>query len=193
MPRRTIERSLFPSSLVISRTRTRSAMSHVARLQPRSGGRAPETLPVTALAGHADRQDCQPITCRPHLADEAGDDDKQAAPCQPESPDGQPPAVRCCEGSPVRPHGDRLSSQAQPKSDRIPGAVQGDMRFFPASIRLSELPKVARLAWFIKKSRQEPGMAQPMSAWKGRPSSVHRVGASRVRAALTAARPMALA
>ncbi len=32
-PRRTIERSLFPSTLVISRTRTRSAIPHVPRPQ----------------------------------------------------------------------------------------------------------------------------------------------------------------
>ena len=49
VPRRTIETRLFPSTLVISRTRTRSAMSDVARPQPRSDGRAPATLPVTAL------------------------------------------------------------------------------------------------------------------------------------------------
>jgi hypothetical protein len=49
-PRRVIRRSWFPSSSVMSRTGTRSAMPHVARRQVRSGGRVPRTLPVTPLA-----------------------------------------------------------------------------------------------------------------------------------------------
>ena len=48
-PRRTIERSFRPSSLVMSRTATRSAMALLCATRRQSGGRAPPTLPVTAL------------------------------------------------------------------------------------------------------------------------------------------------
>src|ERR1700733_13431829 len=48
-PRRTIERSLLPSSLVMSLTATRSVRHHFARPADQSGGSAPSTLPITAL------------------------------------------------------------------------------------------------------------------------------------------------
>jgi hypothetical protein len=48
-PRRMIERSLFPSSLEMSLTATRSAMPHFARPGAQSSGRGPGTWPVTAL------------------------------------------------------------------------------------------------------------------------------------------------
>jgi hypothetical protein len=48
-PRRMIERSLFPSSLEMSLTATRSAMPHFARPGAQSGGRGPGAWPVTAL------------------------------------------------------------------------------------------------------------------------------------------------
>ena len=49
-PRRTMAKSLLPSILVMSRTATRSAMALLCASKRQSGGRAPSTLPVTALA-----------------------------------------------------------------------------------------------------------------------------------------------
>ena len=54
-PRRTIERSLLPSSLVMSLTARVLPWPHFARPGAQSGGRAPATLPVTALASVAER------------------------------------------------------------------------------------------------------------------------------------------
>jgi hypothetical protein len=48
-PGRTIERSFRPSSLVISLIATRSATAILCATDRQSGGRAPPTLPVTAL------------------------------------------------------------------------------------------------------------------------------------------------